>query len=50
MARELQAVIDAGVEYLALRPVFEFVGQAELHAQLRRIAEDVAPRLTGLGG
>ena len=41
----LHDVLDAGVDYLALRPVFEFVEQAELHEQLHRIAEQVAPRL-----
>jgi alkanesulfonate monooxygenase SsuD/methylene tetrahydromethanopterin reductase-like flavin-dependent oxidoreductase (luciferase family) len=41
----LRAVVEAGVEYLALRPVFEFVEQAELHEQLQRLAEEVGPRL-----
>jgi alkanesulfonate monooxygenase SsuD/methylene tetrahydromethanopterin reductase-like flavin-dependent oxidoreductase (luciferase family) len=41
----LSAVVEAGVEYLALRPVFEFVEQAELHEQLHRLAAEVAPRL-----
>ena len=41
----LRAVVDAGVEYLALRPVFEFVEQEELHEQLQRLAEEVAPQL-----
>lgn len=45
VAEALQEVIDAGVEYLALRPVFEFVEPAALADQLRRIAEDVAPLL-----
>jgi alkanesulfonate monooxygenase SsuD/methylene tetrahydromethanopterin reductase-like flavin-dependent oxidoreductase (luciferase family) len=41
----LRAVLDAGVEYLALRPVFEFVEQVELHEQLHRLAEEVVPQL-----
>jgi alkanesulfonate monooxygenase SsuD/methylene tetrahydromethanopterin reductase-like flavin-dependent oxidoreductase (luciferase family) len=41
----LREVLDAGVDYLAVRPVFEFVDQAELHEQLRRIADEVAPLL-----
>jgi alkanesulfonate monooxygenase SsuD/methylene tetrahydromethanopterin reductase-like flavin-dependent oxidoreductase (luciferase family) len=45
VAGALREVLDAGVEYLALRPVFEFVDQAELHEQLSRIAEEVAPLL-----
>ena len=43
--RQLRAVLDAGVDYLALRPVFEFVEQAELHEQLERLAGEVAPHL-----
>ncbi len=45
VAEALREVLDAGVDYLAVRPVFEFVEQAELHEQLRRIAEEVAPLL-----
>lgn len=45
VAESLRAVLATGVEYLALRPVYEFVEQAELHEQLRRIAEEVAPLL-----
>lgn len=50
VAERLRDVLDAGVGYLALRPVFEFVEQAELHEQLRRIAEEVVPLLAGAGG
>jgi len=49
VAEALRAVLAAGVDYLALRPVFEFVEQAELHEQLRRIAEEVVPLLEGAG-
>jgi alkanesulfonate monooxygenase SsuD/methylene tetrahydromethanopterin reductase-like flavin-dependent oxidoreductase (luciferase family) len=45
VAAALLDVLDAGVEYLALRPVFEFVEQAELHEQLHRIADEVMPLL-----
>jgi alkanesulfonate monooxygenase SsuD/methylene tetrahydromethanopterin reductase-like flavin-dependent oxidoreductase (luciferase family) len=45
VAAALQEVLAAGVDYLALRPVFEFVEQADLHEQLARIAEEVAPHL-----
>jgi hypothetical protein len=45
VAGALREVLGAGVEYLALRPVFEFVDQAELHEQLSLIAEEVAPLL-----
>jgi alkanesulfonate monooxygenase SsuD/methylene tetrahydromethanopterin reductase-like flavin-dependent oxidoreductase (luciferase family) len=47
VAEALREVLAAGVEYLALRPVFEFVEQAELHEQLRRLAEEVVPLLEG---
>ncbi len=47
--RSSRRSIDAGVEYLGLRPVFEFVEPDELHEQLRRIAGEVAPLLRGLG-
>ena len=49
VAEALRTVLDAGVDYLALRPVFEFVEQAELHEQLRRIADEVVPLLEGAG-
>lgn len=45
VAGALRDVLAAGVDYLALRPVFEFVEQAELHEQLRRLAEEVVPAL-----
>ena len=45
VAEALRTVLDAGVDYLALRPVFEFVEQAELHEQLERLAGEVAPHL-----
>jgi len=47
VAEALREVLAAGVDYLALRPVFEFVEQAELHEQLRRLAEEVVPLLEG---
>jgi alkanesulfonate monooxygenase SsuD/methylene tetrahydromethanopterin reductase-like flavin-dependent oxidoreductase (luciferase family) len=47
VAEALREVLAAGVDYLALRPVFEFVEQAELHEQLRRIADEVVPLLEG---
>ena len=50
VAEALRDVLAAGVDYLALRPVFEFVEQAELHEQLRRLAEEVVPLLDGSGG
>jgi len=46
----LDAVFAAGVDYVALRPVFEFVEQAELHEQLRRLAVDVLPQLAPPAG
>lgn len=49
VAAALRTVVEAGVEYLALRPVFEFVEPSELEEQLHRIAEDVAPLLAGAG-
>lgn len=49
VAGALRAVFDAGVDYIALRPVFEFVEQTELHEQLRVIAEQVVPLLEGAG-
>jgi alkanesulfonate monooxygenase SsuD/methylene tetrahydromethanopterin reductase-like flavin-dependent oxidoreductase (luciferase family) len=49
VAAQLREVLDAGVAYLALRPVFEFVEPAELHEQLRRIAGELAPLLEGAG-
>jgi alkanesulfonate monooxygenase SsuD/methylene tetrahydromethanopterin reductase-like flavin-dependent oxidoreductase (luciferase family) len=45
VAEALREVLAAGVDYLALRPVFEFVEQAELHEQLERIAAEVVPSL-----
>ena len=50
VAAALREVLDAGVEYLALRPMFEFVEQAALHEQLRRIAEQVVPAARWSGG
>ena len=49
VAAALRDVLDAGVDYLALRPMFEFVEQEELHEQIRRIAEQVVPLLAGAG-
>jgi alkanesulfonate monooxygenase SsuD/methylene tetrahydromethanopterin reductase-like flavin-dependent oxidoreductase (luciferase family) len=50
VAAALRDVLDAGVDYLALRPMFEFVEQEALHEQMRRIAEEVVPLLAGAGG
>jgi alkanesulfonate monooxygenase SsuD/methylene tetrahydromethanopterin reductase-like flavin-dependent oxidoreductase (luciferase family) len=49
VAEALRVVLDAGVEYLALRLVFEFVESARLHEQLHRLAEEVVPLLEGAG-
>lgn len=49
VAEALRVVLESGIDYLALRPVFEFVEQAELHEQLRRIADEVVPLLAGAG-
>ena len=49
VAAALREVLDAGLDYLALRPVFEFVEQAELHEQLHRIADEVVPLLERAG-
>lgn len=45
VAEALRTVLDAGVDYLVVRTVFEFVEQSELHEQFQRIAEDVIPQL-----
>lgn len=45
VADALRTVFSAGVEYVAVRPVYELVEQSELHDQLHRIAEEVAPLL-----
>lgn len=49
VAAALRDVLDAGIDYLALRPMFEFVEQEALHEQMRRIAEQVVPLLAGAG-
>jgi alkanesulfonate monooxygenase SsuD/methylene tetrahydromethanopterin reductase-like flavin-dependent oxidoreductase (luciferase family) len=49
VAEALRLVLDAGIDYLALRFVFEFVESSQLHEQLHRLAEEVVPLLEGAG-
>ena len=39
----------ASADLVVIRPVFDFVGRAELHQQLERVAADVAPLLPARG-
>lgn len=45
VAEALDDALAAGVDFLLLRVAFDFVDPAELHVQMRRVAEDVAPLL-----
>jgi alkanesulfonate monooxygenase SsuD/methylene tetrahydromethanopterin reductase-like flavin-dependent oxidoreductase (luciferase family) len=49
VAEGLRSLQAAGIEYLALRLVFEFVEQERLHEQLHRLVEEVVPLLDGAG-
>lgn len=48
VASGLAALREAGAELFAVRLQFDFVEQAELHEQVARLAEEVAPRLESL--
>jgi alkanesulfonate monooxygenase SsuD/methylene tetrahydromethanopterin reductase-like flavin-dependent oxidoreductase (luciferase family) len=50
VAAELRELLDAGIEHVAVRSMFEFVDQAALHDQMHRLAVEVAPQLAGAGG
>ena len=45
VAAALRAVLDAGIDHVAVRLAFEFVEQAALHEQLHLLAGEVAPLL-----
>jgi alkanesulfonate monooxygenase SsuD/methylene tetrahydromethanopterin reductase-like flavin-dependent oxidoreductase (luciferase family) len=47
VASGLGALFEAGADLVVVRLEFDFVTQDELHEQLARVAEDVAPALPG---